>query len=225
LSSVTGVDYFPDTMEIVYHAYRTIGGPGIVFRVQVPRRDPMEVPSITHVWPGAELQEREIWDLLGIRFTGHPDLRRILTWEGFEGHPLRKDWREPFFEDDYKPLKSRWPEGHYSRAEDRSIYKDNLQFPANFDPEKAVFDGEASIYGALAKYSTIDGGIKTDHIILNLGPQHPSTHGVFRAAVVLDGETIVSLKPEYALHRPSRLLQLHEQQLGLLDGSREAHGH
>jgi NADH-quinone oxidoreductase subunit C/D len=202
LSSVTGVDYFPDTMEIVYHAYRTIGGPGIVFRVQVPRRDPMEVPSITHVWPGAELQEREIWDLLGIRFTGHPDLRRILTWEGFEGHPLRKDWREPFFEDDYKPLKSRWPEGHYSRAEDRSIYKDNLQFPANFDPEKAVFDGEASIYGALAKYSTIDGGIKTDHIILNLGPQHPSTHGVFRAAVVLDGETIVSLKPVVGyLHR------------------------
>ena len=52
----------------------------------------MEVPSLTDVWLGAEYQEREAWDLLGIKFTNHPDLRRILMWEGFEGHPLRKDY-------------------------------------------------------------------------------------------------------------------------------------
>ena len=202
LSSVTGVDYFPDTMEVVYQAYRIVGGPGIMFKVQIPRVDPMEIPSVTPIWAGAEFQEREIWDLFGIRFTNHPDLRRILMWEGFEGHPMRKDWREPFHEEDNKPFKSRWPEGKYVSSEDKNVYHDNLQFPENFDPAKVVFDGEASLYGALAKYETIDADLKTDHIILNLGPQHPSTHGVFRAAVILDGETIVSLKPVMGyLHR------------------------
>ena len=202
LSSVTGVDYFPDTMEVVYHAYRTVGGPGLVFKVQVPRQDPVEVPSVTPIWPGAEFQEREIWDLFGIRFVGHPDLRRILMWEGFDGHPMRKDWREAFYEEESKPLKSRWPEGQYVSSEDKNKYKDNLQFPQNFDPEKAVFDGEAALYGALAKYTTTAGGLKTDHMVVNMGPQHPSTHGVFRAAVVLDGETILSVKPVVGyLHR------------------------
>ena len=162
----------------------------------------MEVPSVTPIWAGAEFQEREIWDLFGIKFRGHPDLRRILMWEGFEGHPLRKDWREPFHEEDVKPLKSRWPEGHYVSAEDRNKYKDNLQFPPDFDPEKATFEGEAALYGALAKYTSVESGIKTDRLVINLGPQHPSTHGVFRAAVVLDGETILSLKPVMGyLHR------------------------
>ena len=92
LTAVTGVDYHPENkMEVVYHAYKTTGGPGLVFRVQVPRVDPVEVPSLIEVYPGADLQEREAWDLLGIKFTGHPDLRRILMWEGYEGHPLRKD--------------------------------------------------------------------------------------------------------------------------------------
>ncbi len=61
--------------------------PGLVFKVQVPREDPVEVPSLIEIWPGVDFQEREAWDLLGIRFTGHPDLRRILMWEGYEGHP------------------------------------------------------------------------------------------------------------------------------------------
>src|SRR5512138_302839 len=202
LSSVTGVDYFPNTMEVVYQAYKTTGGPGIFFKVQVPRVDPMEIPSVTPIWPGADFQEREIWDLYGIKFTGHPDLRRILMWEGFEGHPMRKDWHEPFYEEDKKPLDSRWPNGKYVSNEDRNPYHDNIQFPEKFDPEKVVFDGEAALYGALAKYQVVDADIKTDHIVLNLGPQHPSTHGVFRAAVVLDGETILSLKPVMGyLHR------------------------
>ncbi|HEX8992382.1 MAG TPA: NADH-quinone oxidoreductase subunit D [Anaerolineales bacterium] len=202
LSSITGVDYFPNSMEVVYQAYKTTGGPGIFFKVQVPRVDPIEIPSVTPIWPGADFQEREIWDLYGIKFTNHPDLRRILMWEGFEGHPMRKDWHEPFYEEDNKPLDSRWPRGQYVSSEDRNPYKDNLHFPPNFDPEKAVFDGEAALYGALAKYTMVEGGLKTDHIIVNMGPQHPSTHGVFRAAVILDGETIISLKPVMGyLHR------------------------
>ncbi len=204
LASLTGVDYLPDgKMEVVYHAYKTTGGPGLLFKVQVPRVDPVEVPSVTSIWHGAEFQEREAWDLLGIKFTGHPDLRRILMWEGFEGYPLRKDWKEAFYEEDAKPFKSRWPEGNFVAAEDKNPLHDNLEFPKNFDPEKWTPDGDASLYGALAKYQTTDAdGIKTDHIVVNMGPQHPSTHGVFRAAMTLDGETIVSLKPVMGyLHR------------------------
>jgi len=55
--------------------------------------DPIpEVPSVVSVWPGANWMEREVWDMFGVKFTGHPDLRRILTWDGFKAHPLRKDY-------------------------------------------------------------------------------------------------------------------------------------
>lgn len=204
LTAVTGVDYLPeDRMEVVYHAFKTTGGPVLNFKVQVPRQDPVEVPSLTSIWPGAEFQEREAWDLLGIKFVGHPDLRRILMWEGFEGHPLRKDWKEAFYEEDTKPFKSRWPDGKFYMAEDKTSLQDNLTFPENFDPEQWVPEGDAALYGALASYQTTDdSGLKTDHIVLNMGPQHPSTHGVFRAAMTLNGETILSLKPVMGyLHR------------------------
>ncbi|MGD8402123.1 MAG: NADH-quinone oxidoreductase subunit D [Anaerolineales bacterium] len=206
LSSVTGVDYLPDEkMEVVYQAYKTTGGPGVFFKVQIPRVDPMEVPSLYYVWHGADFQEREIWDLYGIKFVGHPDLRRILTWEGFEGHPMRKDWEEPFYEEETKPYKSRWPEGEHVSAEEKNPYSDNLQFPEKFDPEKwTPTDPEEALYASLKKAAKPldDDGLATDQIIVNMGPQHPSTHGVFRAVVVLDGETITSLKPVMGyLHR------------------------
>jgi len=203
LSSVTGVDYIAEEMlEVVYHAYKTIGGPGLVFKVQVAR-EKAEVPSLMDVYPGVDFQEREAWDLVGIKFTGHPDLRRILLWEGFEGHPLRKDWKEAYYEADVKPFKSRWPEGSFSRSEEKATYKANVQYPSKFDPEKWVPEGEDALYGSLAKYEDVDEtGLKTDHITVNLGPQHPSTHGVFRIAATLDGETIVSMKPVMGyLHR------------------------
>ncbi len=203
LSSVTGVDYVAEEMlEVVYHAYKTIGGAGLVYKVQVPR-DKAEVPSLYDVFPGADFQEREAWDLMGIKFSGHPDLRRILLWEGFEGHPLRKDWQEAYYEEDVKPFKSRWPEGNFYRAEEKATYKANVKYPAKFDPEKWVPEGEDALYGSLAKYEDTDtSGLKTDHITVNLGPQHPSTHGVFRIAATLDGETIVNMKPVMGyLHR------------------------
>ncbi len=203
LSSVTGVDYLPEgKMEVVYHVYKTTGGSGLVFKVQVPRIDIVEVPSLVSIFPGAELQEREAWDLLGIRFTGHPDLRRILMWEGFAGHPLRKDWKEAYYEEDAKPLKSRWPEGDFVMAESKNPFNDNISYPANFNPESETFDSEKALYAALSIDQKDEVGLKTDHIIVNMGPQHPSTHGVFRIAVMLDGERIVNLKPVMGyLHR------------------------
>ncbi len=204
LSSVTGVDYLAEgKMEAVYHAFKTTGGPALVFKAQAPRENPV-LPSLVQVWKGAEFQEREAWDLLGIQFTNHPDLRRILLWEGFEGHPLRKDWKEPFYEEEVKPFKSRWPDGKHTLAELKNPFRDNIQFPAGFDPEKYTFENpEEALYRSLRKYQAEDkDGIPTDHILVNMGPQHPSTHGVFRAVVMLDGETIVSLKPVMGyLHR------------------------
>ncbi len=61
-------------------------------KARVYGRENPEIPSISHLWRGADFQEREIFDLLGIRFSGHPNLIRIALWESFEGHPLRKDF-------------------------------------------------------------------------------------------------------------------------------------
>ncbi|TFH33277.1 MAG: NADH-quinone oxidoreductase subunit D [Anaerolineales bacterium] len=206
LSSVTGVDYLPDDkMEVVYHAYPSSGGPALVFKVQTPR-DKSVVPSLVSVYPGADFQEREAWDLLGIKFENHPDLRRILMWDGFEGHPLRKDWRESYFEEEGKPYKSRWPEGNVQRIEDLQPFGKNVQYPPDFTPEGWVPEGESMLFASLGKIGRKDNGngqnLKTDQIVVNLGPQHPSTHGVFRMVVTLDGETIVALKPVMGyLHR------------------------
>ncbi len=201
LSSVTGVDYLPENkMEVVYHFYRTTGGGALVLKTQVDR-DHAVVPSLTPLFPGAEFQEREAWDLLGIRFENHPDLRRILTWEGFHGHPLRKDWKEPFFEEEAKPFKSRWPEGHVYRIEDKNPFHDNVQFPPGFDPEQWSPETDELLYAGLKRVDKTDDFL-TEQVVVNLGPQHPSTHGVFRMVVVLDGETVVDLKPIMGyLHR------------------------
>lgn len=201
LSSVTGVDYIAeDKLEAVYHFYRTIGGPGIVLKVQTDRSNPV-IPSLVGLYPGAEFQEREAWDLIGIKFEGHPDLRRILTWEGFAGHPLQKDWHEPYFEEDVKPFKSRWPEGHVRRSEDSNPFSDNLQYPSGFDPDRWIPEGDDLLYSGMKRIQNQD-GLLTDQIIVNLGPQHPSTHGVFRMVALMDGETIVDLKPVMGyLHR------------------------
>lgn len=203
LSSETGVDYLPEgKMEVVYHFLKTTGGSPLVLHVQTPR-DNAVVPSMVPFFPGAELQEREIWDLLGIKFENHPDLRRILLWEGFDGHPLRKDWREGYYEEDNKPFKSRWPEGHFKRSEEVNPFGKNVDYPAGFDPEKWIPRSETALYAGLAKVEKTDElSIETEQVVVNLGPQHPSTHGVFRMVAKLDGETIVDVKPVMGyLHR------------------------
>lgn len=204
LSSVTGVDYLADGfMEVVYHAFRSTGGPALVFKTRAPR-DNAVVPSLISVYPGVDLQERETWDLLGISFEGHPDLRRILLWEGFEGHPLRKDWKEPYFEEEGKAFKSRWPDGQVLRVEDKNPFSNNVDYPAGFDPITWEPDNDASLYASLARSHRPDGSavMQTDTVVVNMGPQHPSTHGVFRVVVALDGERIVALKPVMGyLHR------------------------
>jgi len=201
LSSVTGVDYLPDgIMEVVYHIYQSTGGHALVFKVQTPRTNAI-VPSLVSVFPGAALQEREAWDLLGIRFEGHPNHKRILMWEGFEGHPLRKDWKEAYHENDLKPFKSRWPEGAVVRSEDANVFNKNVTYPSGFNPEGWTPEGETALYAGMKQVKKTD-QLQTDQIIVNMGPQHPSTHGVFRMVATLDGETVVKLEPIMGyLHR------------------------
>ena len=92
LANLTAVDYPPDHLDVVYHLYSMAKKHGpVALKVKLPRAQAV-VASVTPIWRGAEFQEREVYDLFGVRFEGHPDLRRILMWEGFEGHPMRKDY-------------------------------------------------------------------------------------------------------------------------------------
>jgi NADH-quinone oxidoreductase subunit C len=94
----------PGYLEVVYHLFSMAKKHGpVVLRMRTENRtDKVELPSLTPVWRSAEFQEREIFDLYGVVFTGHPDLRRILMWEGFKDHPMRRDYVEPD-DFDYEP--------------------------------------------------------------------------------------------------------------------------
>src|SRR5690606_6785593 len=170
LSSVTGVDLIDDNkLEVVYHTYSIEkGGGAVVLKVQVDRDNPV-VPSLTPLWAGADFQEREAYDMFGVQFEGHPNLRRILMWDGFEGHPLRKDWKEPFFEEEHKPFGSRWPGGRVFRAEERNPYGKNVQYPAGWRPEEVDFDVDTPIYAGVTMTRESTPGLKTDKVTVNMG--------------------------------------------------------
>jgi len=231
LSMVTSVDW-PQYFEVVYYLYRvgsfcldTARGrhgdtetdlaasprprvpaspEALVLKVRLADKAAPSVPSLISIWPGADLQEREVYDMMGIRFDGHPNLRRILLWDGFEGWPLRKDYRESYYEEDTKPFKSRHPEGQHLWVEDRVPWKDNITYPIAWDPD--LFTQPTVQYRRIMEVDKAGNGddadLKTERILLNLGPQHPSTHGVFRMVLALEGENVVGLEPEIGyLHR------------------------
>jgi NADH-quinone oxidoreductase subunit C len=87
----------PGYLEAVYHLFSIAKkhGPVVIRMRTANRSDQVELPSLTPIWRSAEFQEREIFDLYGIVFTGHPDLRRILMWDGFKDHPMRRDYVDP----------------------------------------------------------------------------------------------------------------------------------
>ena len=95
LMDLTAVDYLDfgrvPRFEVVYNLYSLMKNLRLRLRVPVPEDDPV-VRSVTHLWKAANWAEREVWDMFGIRFEGHPNLKRILMYEEFEGHPLRKDY-------------------------------------------------------------------------------------------------------------------------------------
>ncbi|WP_288130631.1 NADH-quinone oxidoreductase subunit C/D [Microbulbifer sp.] len=141
-------------------------------RVKVPlSQDNLHLPSITPVWRAANWYEREAWDLFGIDFIGHPHLTRIMMPQTWEGHPLRKD--------------------HHARATEVD--------PFTLSPHKQQVEQEALRFKP-EDWGMARAGETSEYLFLNLGPNHPSVHGVFRVALQLDGERIVDAVPDIGYH-------------------------
>jgi NADH-quinone oxidoreductase subunit C/D len=198
LASLQSVHY-EDCIEVNYQLDST-SSPGTLIELRV-RTDEAEgkgeVPTLYHVYRGADFQEREVYDMMGVRFTGHPELTRILMWEGYAYHPLRKDFLEPYYEAPAKVFPSRVDEGlgHHFRAEEVNPFGTNMKVPRDYK-DWANLSSASDPKGL----PLIPGGVEiaeldTDQFVVSMGPQHPSTHGVFRLNLRVDGETIVGLKP------------------------------
>ncbi len=134
----------------------------------LPNSDEPSAPSLTGLYKSAEWPEREAYDLLGVRFTGHPDLRRIMMPDGWPNHPLQKN--VPLGGEEV-PFSMTWG-----------------------DPEFATLGTQ--ILPATSVPPTLPPGMNRDNMIINMGPHHPSTHGVLRLVVELDGETVVKIDPD-----------------------------
>jgi len=160
LSLITAVEW-PEDLEIVYHIYSYSKYEMTTLRTRVGKIDP-QVPSLTPVFASADWHERETYDLLGVRFTGHPNLRRILLPETFRGHPLRKDYLIAM-------------------------------------KQMADMEEEMELAGDIPNTE----GIDTERVVhMNMGPQHPSTHGVLRLRLLVEGEKVVRVYPVLGyLHR------------------------
>jgi NADH-quinone oxidoreductase subunit C/D len=186
ITDICSADYpdDPERFEVIYHFLSLPHGLRIRMKVRV-REDHPVVPSVTSVWKGADFMEREVYDLMGITFSGHPDLRRILMPEDYdEGHPLRKDfpaegrgWRSRF---DFLP-----------RLDEAPTADTGQDIP---EAEQRVFRTEA--------HQAPSSSRRTEELLLNMGPQHPATHGVLRVVLELDGERISKATADLGyLHR------------------------
>lgn len=182
LSDLTAVDYMDHDprLEVVYHFTSTKDGSVIRLKVPVSLSDPA-IDSITPLYPSANWYEREVYDMFGIIFNNHPDLRRILMPEGWRGHPLRKDY----------------PLGGEEVA--FTINKDSIEE----QPLPFIIEGKKDGYLeltpdglTLSRLERIGISGAEGKIILNMGPQHPSTHGLLRLIMTLDGEEIAGIIPE-----------------------------
>lgn len=160
----------PGDFTVVYHLLSFERNADLRLKVALPA-SALSLPSIADLWPNADWYEREAWDMFGVRFEGHPNLRRILMPPWWEGHPLRKD--------------------HYARATEREPY--------HLWAEKEAAEQEALRFEPEA-WGMRRSAEDTDFIFLNLGPNHPSTHGVFRIVLQLAEEEIVDAVCDIGYH-------------------------
>ena len=183
ITDICSADY-PDDRERFEVIYQLLSLPHrrrIRLKARLTEDNPT-IASVTAIWKGANFMEREVYDLMGITFSGHPDLRRILLPEDYqEGHPLRKD-----FPTEGKGWRSSFP------------------FIPRLDEPPVVMDGEISEKDKqpFLVDPEMSGSRRREELLLNMGPQHPSTHGVLRVVLELDGERIVKATPDLGyLHR------------------------
>jgi NADH-quinone oxidoreductase subunit C/D len=155
---------------VVYHLFSYQRNQHLRLKVPLAGEFP-SVPSTTGVWNAANWYEREVFDMFGITFDGHPNLRRILMPPTWVGHPLRKE--------------------HHARATEMGPYEPT---DASQDAEQEALRFKPEDWG-MERH-----GENSDFLFLNLGPQHPGTHGVLRMALQLDGEIIVDVVPDIGYH-------------------------
>ena len=161
----------PDSdFTVVYHLLSFERNQDIRIKVALKGEYP-SIGTITDLWPAANWYEREAWDMFGITFDGHPHLSRILMPATWEGHPLRKE--HPARATEMEPF--RLPEDRREKEEEA----------LRFRPEEWGMERQ---------------GEDTDFMFLNLGPQHPGTHGILRIVLQLDGEDIVDAVPDIGFH-------------------------
>ena len=175
LLDVTAVDYLGQRprFEVVYHLYSTAHQQRLRLKARVPEENP-SLASVTSVWTGANWLERETYDMYGVRFSGHPDLRRIYLYDEFEGHPLRKDY----------PKEKRQP-----------LIGPGSRRGANVGDEHPYAHD-------LPPPTSAKGMLGAELMRVQLGPSHPATHGTVRIVLDLDGETIVNADVQVGyLHR------------------------
>lgn len=160
----------PSEFTVVYHLLSFERNEYLRIKVALPETR-LSLPSITNIWPAADWYEREVFDMFGIIFDGHPHMERLLMPKSWVGHPLRKE--------------------HPARATEMGPY----QLP----PEKEIAEQEA------LRFRPEEWGMSREHdgsdfVFLNLGPQHPGTHGVLRVALQLDGEEVMDAIPQIGFH-------------------------
>ena len=155
---------------VFYHLMSLERNSDVMIKVALKEND-LNVPTVASVWPNADWYEREVWDMYGINFEGHPRLTRLLMPPTWEGHPLRKDY--PARATEFDP---------YTLTAAR---QDAEQEALRFNPEQ---------------WGMKRGGEHEDFMFLNLGPNHPSAHGAFRIILQLDGEEIVDCVPDIGYH-------------------------
>ncbi len=162
---------YPSTnFTLVYHLFSFERNTFLRFKVALSGEYPI-VPTVTNLWANANWYEREVYDMFGIKFEGHPHLKRILMPLTWEGHPLRKE--------------------HPSRATEMGPFQ---LWDDKMDREQAALQFNPEEWG-LARQSE-----DSDFMFLNIGPQHPGTHGVLRIVLQLDGEDIVDAVPDIGFH-------------------------
>ncbi|MGC8643887.1 MAG: NADH-quinone oxidoreductase subunit NuoB, partial [Isosphaeraceae bacterium] len=198
LASLQSVHY-EDCIEVNYQL-DSASSPGSLIELRVRTLEAEgkgEVPSLYSVYRGADFQEREVYDMMGVRFTGHPNLKRILMWDGYAYYPLRKDFLEPYYEAPSKVFASRVEEGfgQQFRAEEINPHGTNLKVPKDFKDWASLSSGSDPKGQPLLPGGVEIQELATDQFLISMGPQHPSTHGVFRLNLRVDGETIVGLRP------------------------------
>jgi NADH-quinone oxidoreductase subunit D len=216
---------------VVYHLLATADAACVRLVTACPEGEPPSVPSVTGLWSAADWHEREAYDMFGIRFDGHANLRRILMWDGYPHHPLRKDFPlagvegplpdgeiaaetgatvqpapmagGPFVAPQERFASTREPQALGESWSERDPKPAGASPAGDGDRHPPAAPSEFRFAETAARAAGADAVAHgTERLAINMGPSHPSTHGVLRLMLELDGETVVKCDPVVGyLHR------------------------